>query len=267
MTLQGAIDRGQLDEAIALVENALRDDPSSEQLRWQFFQLHCIVGQWQRALGQLKTLARLDPEFLLRAQGLRHAIQCEALRAEVFGGRQSPLVLGEPPTWFGNLAQALRAGAEGRYEAAVGQREAALQDARPVSARIDGKTCLGIEDADCRLGPVLEAVVEGNYYWIPLERLRRIEIQPPGKLIDIVWLRVQLTWTTGGESHALVPTRYPGSEAASDPWIRLARVAEWEEKVKGLHWGIGVRTLYAGGEYLPFVGIREIEFDHPEEER
>jgi type VI secretion system protein ImpE len=267
VTLQASIDRGQIDEAVALVENALRGDPASQELRWQFFQLHCITGQWKRALGQLKTLAGLDPEFLLRAQGLRHAIQCEALRAEVFGGRQSPVVLGEPPDWFGGLALALRAGAEGRYDEAVRLRETALQTVSPVSAQIDGKSYAGLEDADCRLGPVLEAVVEGNYYWVPLERLRRIEVQAPGKLIDVVWLRLHLTWTTGGESHALVATRYPGSEAASDPWVRLARVAEWEEKAPGLYWGTGVRTLFAGGEYVPLVSVREIVIEQVEGDR
>ena len=32
-----------------------------------------------------------------------------------------------------------------------------------------------IADADDRLGPVLEAIVNGRYYWVPFERVRRIQ--------------------------------------------------------------------------------------------
>jgi len=259
-TLQSAIDAGQLEVALDLVQEALRGDPTTGETRWQFFQLLCINGEWGRALGQLRLLARQDPEFLLKAHGLRQAVQCEAVRTEVLSGRQTPLVFGEPVQWFAQLVQALRAGSQGRYEDAVRLRDAALDSAVPVSVRREGKQEDYMLDADGRFGPVLEAVMEGRYCWIPMERVRRLVFQAPAKLMDVVWSRADVVWTNGGTSVAFIPTRYPGSERDPDPWVRLARVAEWDERAPGLYHGRGVRTFVIGGDYVPIVALRELEF-------
>ena len=42
---------------------------------------------------------------------------------------------------------------------------------RPPAAPIDGKAFAWMADADMRLGPVLEAVINGRYYWVPLVHL------------------------------------------------------------------------------------------------
>jgi type VI secretion system protein ImpE len=79
-----------------------------------------------------------------------------------------------------------------------------------------------------RLGPVLEAVIEGKYYWIPFQNLLMIEIDPPTDLRDVVWAPARLILAAGGEKVALIPTRYPGSEAASNPAaVRLARTMQF----------------------------------------
>jgi len=260
VTLQKAIDDGQLSSALAGVEERLRHDPASGEGRWQFFQLLCINGEWDRALVQLKTLAKLDPEFLIKAYGLRQAIECEAVRAEVFAGRQTPLVLGEPPEWLAGLVDALRAGCAGRYGQALELRNAALAKARPVPVRIDGVSAPWVADADGRLGPVLEVIVEGHYRWLPMENLRYLTLEPPHKLIDSVWLRASFSWASGGESAGLVPTRYPGAESHEDPLVRLGRVADWEEVGEGLHYGRGLRMLVTEEGYLPIAEVREIEF-------
>ena len=61
---------------------------------------------------------------------------------------------------------------------------------------------------------MLEAVINGRYYWVPFSRLTKIELEPPEDLRDMVWMPAHLQFENGGESVALIPTRYPGSEAA-----------------------------------------------------
>ncbi|RZI99117.1 MAG: virulence protein SciE type, partial [Rubrivivax sp.] len=75
-----------------------------------------------------------------------------------------------------------------------------------------------------------------------------------------------LSFTNGGNSVALVPTRYPGSEKSEDGLINLARKTEWlslpgEERYAGL--GQRVFTSDIGDHDL--MAIREITFDAPTE--
>ena len=79
-----------------------------------------------------------------------------------------------------------------------------------------------------RLGPVCEAVINGRYYWLPFERLTKIDLEAPADPRDVVWPR-HFQFTNGGESVGLIPTRYPGSEKSDDHRVRLARRTEWTE--------------------------------------
>ena len=83
---------------------------------------------------------------------------------------------------------------------------------------INGQPFEWIADADSRLGPVLEAVINGRYYWVPFARLAAVDVEAPEDLRDMVWMPAQLQFENGGESVALIPTRYPGSETSDDGW-------------------------------------------------
>ena len=80
---------------------------------------------------------------------------------------------------------------------------------------------------------MLEAIVNGRYYWIPFARLREVEIEKPADLRDIAWTPAQLTFANGGETVALIPTRYPGSESAADPRWSMAREHRVERAAAG----------------------------------
>ncbi len=90
-------------------------------------------------------------------------------------------------------------------------RSAPSTPRRASAGDIDGQPFEWIADADSRLGPVLEAVINGRYYWVPFSRLSRIQIEPPEDLRDMVWMPAHLQFENGGESVALIPTRYQGS--------------------------------------------------------
>ena len=77
-------------------------------------------------------------------------------------------------------AQILEGGAEGR-------RARAFDAAPAVSGDIDGQPFEWIADADMRLGPMLEAVVNGRYFWMPFSAIARAVFEPPADLRDAVW--------------------------------------------------------------------------------
>src|SRR5256885_10811882 len=47
--------------------------------------------------------------------------------------------------------------------------------------------------------PILEAIVNGRYYWIPFARLSEVRIEKPADLRDIAWTPAYLTLANGGE--------------------------------------------------------------------
>ena len=75
-----------------------------------------------------------------------------------------------------------------------------------------------------------------------------------------------LQFENGGESVALIPTRYPGSEAAEDGLIALARKTVWEEMAPDTHRGLGQRILATDAGDVPLLEVRTISLTGSAEE-
>jgi type VI secretion system protein ImpE len=264
MEAKELLQNGQLDEALSELEGQIRNDPSNAKLRVFLFQLLSVLGDWERALTQLNVAAELDSINLLMAQVCRAALNCEALRAEIFAGKRSPLMFGEPAEWIGWLVQANQMIAEGKYQASKEIRERAFEAATAVAGSVDGKPFEWISDADSRLGPILEAIFDGKYYWVPFTAIKTIQIEPPADLRDLVWLPVQFTWVNGGQTAGLIPTRYPDSQNSEDSAILMARKTDWIERPGDLYLGLGQRMLATDTDDFPGLPIRQINLKHPE---
>jgi len=244
--------------ALALLQADVRAKSADPKLRVFLFQLLVVLGQWDRAKTQLDVAASLDPAAIAMAQMYGDALHCEALRAHVFAGKKTPMLFGEPEPWLAFLIEALLR--EGRGEAADAKklRDRAFDEAPASSGKLDGKPFAWIADADMRLGPVLEAIVNGRYYWVPFARLSRVTIEAPADLRDIVWIPAHLFFENGGEAVALIPSRYPGSEASADGSLVLARRTEWSEPAPEFFVGLGQRILATDAGETPLLDVREI---------
>jgi type VI secretion system protein ImpE len=247
--------------ALQQLQAQIRTQPGDARLRTFLFQLLSVRGDWQRALEQLTLAAQLDPAALLMAQTYREALRCEALRAEVIGGHKSPMVIGEPEPWLGLLVEAMLRAGKGDMAASTALRTQAFDQAAPSAGAIDAKRFEWIADADVRFGPVLEAVLNGGYYWIPFSRLQRIALQEPVDLRDLVWAPAHLQFANGGEAAALIPARYPGSESADDGALQMARRTDWKAIAPGLECGLGQRLLATDDGEYPLLNVREILID------
>jgi type VI secretion system protein ImpE len=109
-----------------------------------------------------------------------------------------------------------------------------------------------------RLGPVLEAVINGRYYWVPFARLTRIAIEQPADLRDVVWTPAHLQLENGGEAYALIPTRYAGTEKLDDASLVLARRTVWQEPAPEFFCGLGQRVLATDEGEIPLMDLRDI---------
>lgn len=249
---------GRLQDALTELQDQVRKDASNPRHRVFLFQLLCVLGDWERARDQLKVLADLDAGSLALVHVYGAAISCELLRREVFAGARTPLVLGEPLPWLALLVQALAARGEGGADARTLRAEA-LEQAPAVPGSIDGRPFEWIADGDPRLGPVCEALIDGRYYWVPFERIRSLALEAPADLRDVVWMPAQLVLANGGQTAALIPARYPGSETDPDNLIRLARKTEWDEVAPGTFHGRGQRMLTTDSSEYALLDVRLIE--------
>lgn len=263
-----------LAETLQALQDRVRKDPGDAKLRTFLFQLLSVMGSWDRALAQLSLAGELDAAAIPMTQMYGDAIKCEALRAEVFAGKRTPVVFGDPEPWVALMIEALKLSAAGEHARAADLRAQALEQAPATSGRAvslhdtaegdeppAGTAFEWIADADSRLGPILEAVVNGRYMWAPFSRVHRIDIDAPEDLRDMVWTPVHIEWSNGGEIIGMIPTRYPGSEAAEDDGLRLSRRTEWTEVAEGAYHGLGQRMFATDGEEYPILELRRITLE------
>ena len=261
MRAEEYIRTGNLQEALEDLQDNIRAEPDNSRNRIFFFQLLTVLGQWDRALSQLNVLEKLDKDTWPMVQMYRAAIQCEALRSEIFAGRKTPLIFGEPPEWMAWLVESLRLISKSRFAQAKELRDQAFVQAQVSSGIIDEQPFEWIADADSRLGPVLELIINGQYYWAPFQQIRMIQISKPEDLRDLVWLPARFVWTNGGEAVGLIPTRYPKSETTNESAIQLARTTQWQKVFEGVFHGLGQRMLATDQDDYPLLETRSIVLD------
>ncbi len=253
--------------ALERLKQEVRKAPRDVRLRIFLFQLFAMFAEWDRALNQLTVVEELDTLALPMVQTYRATIRCEILRERVFAGLRSPTVMGDPGPWISLLIEANRVLATGAFAQAAELRDAAFETAPTSEGRISWqvadaekpieKQFTWIADADPRLGPVTEAIFDGKYYWVPFERLKRVDIEAPVDLRDQIWMPAQFTWSSGGETVGFIPTRYPGSAQAS-PDLASARRTEWREE-GDWHLGLGQRILATDEDEMALMDVRRIE--------
>ena len=253
-----------LDAILKDLQGQIRAKPGDPKLRIFLFQLLCVMEDWERAGKQLDTLATLSKEQELFAKLHIPLLESERFRSEVFSGKRTPLIFGEPEEWLASVVKALAQYAEGHIDAAKELTLQAFDQAKSVSGTIDGEPFEWLADADQRLGPVIELITGGKYYWLPLSRVSAIAFDPPEELRDMVWIGAQLKLTNGLELGAMVPVRYPARPgAARDSLLLLARKTQWADQGSEVFFGEGQRLFATDKGDHAILDIRRILFSQP----
>lgn len=266
MTPEEHLKSGDLPATLAALQDKVRADPADAKLRVFLFQLLCVLGDWKRAITQLKLSGEMDPAALMMAQTYREGIICEVYREKVFKGEKDPMIFGEPETWLALLIEAQKLLAQGKTEEAAKLREQAFDEAPAASGTVNGTAFEWIADADMRLGPVLEVVINGRYFWLPFAQIAKLEIEEPTDLRDAVWTAATLILRNGGEVVALIPTRYAGTPEKGDDAAKLARATAWEDAGGETFVGIGQRLFATDQDDVALLDVRELVFDMDAEE-
>ena len=262
---QALVAAGDPAGALELLQRQVRERAADAKLRVFLFQLLCVLGQWQRALTQLKVCGELDAATLPMVNTYREAVQCELVREAVFAGKTTPIAFGQPQAWVAWLVEALQADARGDAASAARLRSEAFDAAPATPGSLNGTAFDWIADADSRLGPVIDAVINGRYCWVPYAAVSKVVIEAPVDLRDLVWAPARFELSNGGQTVALLPARYPGSGASADGAVQLARKTEWLELAPDQYRGLGQRLLTTSGVELGLLEAREIVMNAPPE--
>jgi type VI secretion system protein ImpE len=261
MIAEDFLKQGDLSGALQKLQDEVKTQPAKVEYRIFLFQLLAVLGQWGRALTQLNVIGELDDAALAMVAMYRQVIACERFREEVFAGRLDPVVFGQPGEWMALLLQALKLTAAGQYEKSQELRSRAFELAPVVAGNIDGTDFEWLADSDLRIGPVMEAIVEGRYLWVPFERIASVTLDKPTDLRDMVWLPGHFSWANGGECYGVIPARYPASYEGDDSLLALGRKTVWKDCGNDLFLGYGQKTLTTQMADYPLLDVRTIRFD------
>ena len=232
---------GDLDGARASLVDVVKKAPDDQSARMFLFQLMAVCGEWDKAVAQLRALSTLSGEAHMLGAVYNQAIEAEKRRLDAYAGRRPFEVLVASSPWVTQLAEGLTLLAAGKSAEGEALRDEAFDaagdtpgtlalgdasEATPDAA--NDKSFLWVADADSRLGPCFEAVVQGRWGLVPFEAVTRIKVEGPNDLRDLVWLPVEMMLRSGQSAAAMLPARYPGSERSDRADIRLGRATDWE---------------------------------------
>lgn len=259
MKAEELVQAGDVEGALAELQQRVRTNPADVNLRIFLFQLLAVLGQWKRALNQLEVIHDLDTKSWPLVHAYREAINCEMHRTAVFEARSKPLVLGEPQQWVALLIEAQQAFARGEIENFQSLNAQAYEQAPATGGKINDEPFEWLADADQRFGPVLEIIFNGQYYWAPLETIKIVRSEKPTDLRDLVWLPAEVTWSNGGQNMVMMPARYPRLSGVGNDDL-LARKTDWLDVGQDVVEGTGQRMLATDQADYSFLQVRSIEF-------
>lgn len=235
MTVQALFEAGRLDDAIQTLNAEVRDNPGDGKRRTFLFELLCFAGEFERAEKQLDVLSQGSRGAEMGALLYRSALHAEKTRHELFQKEEYPI-----------------------------PRGVAAETQNLVSGSVNEKSFQSISDADPRIGPHMEVFAAGNYLWIPFSLLSSVEIAPPKRLRDLLWVPALVRTAPAFQGRelgeVLLPVLSPFSSQHADPNVRLGRATMWEEDPKGEAIPVGQKIILFDEEEVPILEVRKIEF-------
>jgi len=267
-----------LQDVVSTTENLIRSNPLQTEHRWTLVDLMCLVGDWERAMRQLQTVAQMDNSSGARAHLIRGLIRAESQRTQVFKGNLDPTPVIDMPSWVSSMAKAIALNATEQHEAADVLRQDAL-----AKAAVSSGTCVtsGVQknlqtqdfewlsDSDSRLGPICEVMLAGGYRWLPFADIETLKLDAPKHLSDLLWAPVTLTLrgtkVDGKLIHGFLPIRYCGTEIkkvgmhdTQHDALLLSRMTRWRDVGQTGVFATGQKTFMSDAGDFGVLDIREI---------
>ncbi len=263
MNAKEFFDAGNLSAAIDQLNQDVKTNPTDSRSRIFLFELLCFSGAYERAQRQLETIIHLsgDASVEIGGQLYKNIVEAEQARQRIFTKGGQPKFLHEPPPYTTLHLDALARLLENRPGEAKALLEESSDSRPPLKGRIDGRSFEEFRDCDDLIAPFLEVFVQTDYVWLAFEHIRRIEIAPPTKLRDLIWVPARIELHRGSLGETFLPTLYPGSSEHPNDLVKLGRMTDWKPVGEDLVLGVGQRMFLIDDEDRPILEIKEVEYE------
>jgi type VI secretion system protein ImpE len=255
------LDTGHLDGAIEALTQEVKANPSDATRRIFLFELLCFAGQLDRAEKQIDALGQESAQASLAVQVYKSNVAAEKQRLKLYREGAPPHFLNEPPAYADLQVEGIRKLASGDTAGARELFDRAEEERPSVAGKWNGKAFLDFRDYDDAVGGVLELIVKDKYAWLPFEQIRSIQMRPPGKLRDLLWIPTRVEALDGTIGEVFVFALYAGSSDSKNENARLGRMTDWREVGDGLVAGVGQRLFLVDEADEPILEARTIEFE------
>jgi len=227
---------GKLREAIKALGDELRSNPLDAKRRTFLFELLVFAGEYDRAEKQLDLLAGANAGAAAGTLLYRSALHAERTRQAMFSNHETPALTDE----------AVHGG---------------VWNEMPFTE---------FSDPDPRIGANLEVFIAGSYTWIPVHYLRKLEIEAPVNLRDLMWARARVETSSDFRlqelGEVLLPVLCPLSSSHPDESVQLGRESAWEPDETHGEIPFGAKMILIDEVEVPLLNIRSVVWNAPEKE-
>ncbi len=254
---------GRLSDARMRLIEDVKSKPADAGARTLLFQVHALLGEWEKAGRHLDVLAAQDAKRETGVQVYKNLVQAEKKRLDVFQNRLLPSFLPGAPPYFEMYRLACEKLKGGHVDEAMRLFDGVNEQIPVLSGMLNGQSFEGFGDTDVLLMFFLEAIVEERYLWIPFEKIREISIPAPKTLFDLIWAPAHITTWESLAVNCCLPVCYPESFLHEDDRVKLGRMTEWKKEGGPFSRGIGQHVFTAGDQEIGILDIRELAFNWP----
>jgi type VI secretion system protein ImpE len=255
------LEAGQLGAAIEAVTQEVKAHPTDGSRRIFLFELLCFAGEWDRAEKQLDAIGHQDLKAEIGVQVYRSNIKAERDRRRLFSEGLHPHFLTEPPPYVDLHLAAINRLREGNQGEARQTLDRAEEERPALAGTFNGKRFEDFRDWDDVLGPVLELIVNGQYSWLPFQQIRRMEVNEPKHMRDLMWATARVEASDGTIGEVFIPALYAGSSEHANDQVRLGRMTDWKKLSDDLSMAVGLRLFLVDGEDKSLFEARSVEFE------
>jgi type VI secretion system protein ImpE len=255
---------GRLQDAIAAQTELVRAAPTEIARRWFLAELLCFGEEWERADRLLDIIASQAAGLKSAALGFQRLLRGEETRTQVMAEGRAPQILGAQGGSLYPAVEALLALRDGKLAEAAAKLAA---DAAPaVTGLRNGEQRFDVfRDLDDVCAGFIEFITEaGEYHWVPVADLARLEMRPLARPADLIWRPARLEVRSGRADNVYLPARYVANGTDIDDALRLARRTEWLESEGAPVRGMGQRMFLIGDDDVPIHELGRVEFLHGE---
>lgn len=259
MTAKEHYAAGRLNDAIAAQLQEVKARPSDQGARLFLFELAAFAGDLERARRQVEALNYDSPEQLAAAAGYLKLLESEAKRRRLFTDGLAPKFVGDaPPDHLRQRLDAVLRLRESRPVEAVEVLAEANAKAPAPRGTLNGRAFETLRDADDLFAHVLEVMAHGEYYWVGLEQIALLAMNPPAAPRDLLYVPARIV-VEDLAGDVFLPALYPRSHEHPDDAVRLGRATDWKSDDCGPTFGLGQHTYLFDDDAIGLLEWREYQ--------